>query len=150
MFEFGPVSLSRQILTNLLVVNNQIQYTRLSSYPCSCSLQASLLSSTLSKAPFTFIVKRVAFKLLFNASSTLCIKHVIRLTANCNKSALNCQLAKICKVIASYAILHAISFSNPLLKTKSSAISLYDFREVQSALLGFRMIARIAVQKAAK
>ena len=90
IFVAGPVSPSRRIFTDRFVVKDCIQRTRWSGQPCSRSLRTSLPGRTASNAPFTSIVRKDAFELLSRASSTSCVRHVVRSIDNCSGRALNC------------------------------------------------------------
>ena len=106
------------------VVKDCIQRTRWPNHPCSRSLRTSLPGSTASNAPFTSIVRKDAFEPLSRASSTSCVRHVVRSTDDRSGRAPNCWFPTICSVIASQAILRATSLLSPLPSTDRRAMGL--------------------------
>ena len=120
----GPVRPSRRILTDRPVANDWTHWTRLFGQPCSRSLCTSLPGRTLSKAPLTSSVSRVALSLLFSASSMSCVRQVVRSTAEQSGRAPKCWAERTCKEIASQEIFRARRRSKPLPRTERRAIGL--------------------------
>lgn len=149
MLVSGPVSLSRRIFIDRLMVKDYIQWTRQSGQPYSRSLQISLLGRTVLKAPLISIVRKEALQLLASAALTSCVRQVVRSTADYSRSASNCYLLVTCRIIASQAILRAISCLRPFSSTKRRAIRQQDLEEERSALFSLGIITRVAVRKQA-
>jgi len=120
----GPIESSSRIQTVRPVAKEATQLTRFDGQPCSRSRLTSRPGRTASKAPLTSRVRREAVCRLYSASSMLCVRQVVRSTAERRGRAPNCWLARTLCVIAIQAILRANNRSSPLPSTASSAMGL--------------------------
>ena len=149
MLIYGLVSPLKRIYIDRFMAKEYTHWTRWFSQPCSRSLYASLPGRTASNAPLTSIVRKEAFWPLKRASSTSCVRHIVRSTDDRSGKAPNYWLFRTYRVTASYASFRAISLSSPFPRTDRSAIGLYDRGEVRSALFSLGIIARTAIRKQA-